>query len=195
VTGGPVPCDDPRVPSAPILRPARPEETGTIEELMRQSVLTHFPSFYDERQTRSAARFTARLDPMLVDDGTYLVHESDDEIVSCGGWSRRAKLFAGPADAEGDDPARLVDPATEPARIRAMFVRAGWARRGLAREIIERSAADAARAGFGSLVLVATLAGVPLYRSCGFTDREPVPIVHPDGVQLEGLLMDRAVTG
>ena len=195
MTGGPAPCDDPRVPSAPLLRPARPEETGTIEELMRQSVLTHFPSFYDERQTRSAARFTARLDPMLVDDGTYLVHESGGEIVSCGGWSRRAKLFAGPADAEGDDPARLIDPATEPARIRAMFVREGWARRGLAREILERSAADAARAGFGSLVLVATLAGVPLYRSCGFAGREPVPILHPDGVELEGLLMDRAVTG
>ena len=179
----------------PVLRPARPEETSAIEELMRTSVLTHFPAFYDERQTRSAARFTARLDPMLVDDGTYLVHEVDGRIVSCGGWSRRAKLFAGPADTDGDDPARLIDPATEPARIRAMFVREGWARRGLAREILQRSVDDAARAGFGSLTLVATLAGVPLYRAFGFTGRESVPIVHPDGVELEGLLMDRMVSG
>ncbi|TCK24789.1 GNAT family N-acetyltransferase [Pseudonocardia endophytica] len=179
----------------PVLRTARPEDAATIEEVMRRSVLTHFPAYYDERQTASAARFTARLDPMLVDDGTYLVHEVDGEIVSCGGWSRRAKLFAGPADAEGDDPVRTIDPATEPARIRAMFVREGWARRGLAREILQRSADDAARAGFGSLVLVATLAGVPLYRAFGFAGRETVPIVHPDGVELEGLLMDRAVSG
>lgn len=183
------------MPPAPILRPARPEEIGTLEELMRRSVLTHFPAFYDERQTRSAARWIARLDPMLVDDGTYLVHEVDGAIVSCGGWSRRAKLFAGPADVEGDDPARMIDPASEPARIRAMFVREGWSRRGLARQILQRSAADAARAGFGSLVLVATLAGVPLYRSCGFVDRGPVPIVHPDGVELDGLLMDRVLSG
>lgn len=183
------------MPTAPILRPARHDEIGAIEELMRQSVLAHFPTFYDERRTRSAVRFTARLDPMLVDDGSYLVHDVDGRIVSCGGWSRRAKLFAGPADTDGDDPARLVDPATEPARVRAMFVREGWARRGLARAILERSAEDAARAGFTSLVLVATLAGVPLYRSCGFVGREPVPIVHPDGVELEGLLMDLAVIG
>ena len=195
MTGGGRPCDDRPVPAPPVLRPARPEDIGTIEELMRRSVLTHFPAFYDERQTRSAARFTARLDPMLVDDGTYLVHVAGDEIVSCGGWSRRAKLFAGPADAEGDDPARLIDPATEPARIRAMFVREGWGRRGLARQLLDRSAADAARAGFASLVLVATLAGVPLYRACGFVDREPVPIVHPDGVELDGLVMGRAVSG
>ncbi len=177
----------------PVLRPARAEEIGAIETLMAESVLSHFPAFYDERQTRSAARFIARMDPVLVGDGTYLVHESDGVVVSCGGWSRRAKLFAGPADAEGDDPNRLIDPAGEPARIRAMFVRRGWARRGLARAILEHSAAAAARAGFASLVLVATLPGVPLYRSCGFVEREPVPIVHPDGVELGGVLMDRAV--
>lgn len=177
----------------PVLRPARPDETDAIEELMRASVTTHFPAFYDAEQTRSAARYTAALDPSLVDDGTYLVHEAGGEIVACGGWSRRAKLFAGPADADGDDPARLVDPATEPARIRAMFVRDGWSRRGLARQILERSASDAAREGFSSLVLVATLAGVPLYRACGFVEREPVPILHPDGVRLDGVLMDREV--
>ncbi|WP_202871992.1 GNAT family N-acetyltransferase [Kribbella pratensis] len=26
-------------------------------------------------------------------DGTYYVHEADGEIVACGGWSRRNKLF------------------------------------------------------------------------------------------------------
>lgn len=180
---------------SPTLRPAVAGEIGAIEELMAESVTTHFPAFYDERQTRSAARFTARLDPALIDDGTYYVHEADGVVVSCGGWSRRAKLFAGPADVDADDPDRLIDAGTEPARIRAMFVREGWARRGLARQLLEHSAAAAGRAGFGSLVLVATLAGVPLYRACGFAERERVPIVHPDGVELDGVLMDRAVSG
>ena len=45
-------------------------------------------------------------------DGTYFVHEADGEIVACGGWSRRARQYAGDGDHAGDD--RLLDPGTEP---------------------------------------------------------------------------------
>ena len=103
---------------------------------------------------------------MLLEDGTYYVLESGGELVACGGWSRRGKLYTGSGDA-GDD-GRLLDPATEPARVRAMFVRADWTRRGLGRRILEECEAAARREGFRQLALVATLPGLPLYLAYGF---------------------------
>lgn len=174
-----------------LLRLARPQDAGQISALMRASVLDLFPAFYDERQTASGAEHIAHLDMALVEDGTYFVHEADGEVVACGGWSRRNKLYTGSGD-RGDD-ARLLDPATDPARVRAMFVRGDWTRRGLGTAILQ-ACEDAARAeGFRSLVLGATLPGVPLYRSYGFRDVEPMVVRTPDGVELPGIVMEREI--
>ena len=110
----------------PPQRLARREDIPALQALMRESVLEIFPAFYDQRQTESAAIHIAHLDELLVDDGTYFVHEADGEIVACGGWSRRNRLYAGEGEASDDD--RLLDPVTEPARVRAMFVRSDWTR-------------------------------------------------------------------
>jgi len=61
-----------------------------------------FPRFYDEQQAASAVRFVAQIDPMLLADGTYFVLETGGEMVACGGWSRRDKLYTGRGDADGD---------------------------------------------------------------------------------------------
>ena len=79
-------------------------------------------------------RFVSQVDPLLLEDGTYFVLEAGGDLVGCGGWSRRDKLYTGGDDAGGE---RLLDPATEPARVRAMFVRADWTRRGLGRRILD----------------------------------------------------------
>ena len=63
----------------------------------------------------------AQLNMALIEDGTYFVHEAGGELVACGGAQ------------PGDD--RLLDPASEPARVRAMFVRGNWTRRGLGRAL------------------------------------------------------------
>jgi hypothetical protein len=44
-------------------------------------------------EAKSAAVHIAHLDMQLIEDGTYFVHEVDAEIVACGGWSRRNKLY------------------------------------------------------------------------------------------------------
>jgi GNAT superfamily N-acetyltransferase len=158
---------------------------------MRTSILDLFPRFHDERQTTSAAVYVADLDMTLIEDGTYFVHEADGEIVACGGWSRRDKLFTGSGAAAGD--ARLLDPAAEPARVRAMFVRSDWTRRGIGRAILD-SCGDAARAeGFTTLALMATLPGEQLYRAYGFREVERVTITLPDGVELPGVAMERPI--
>jgi GNAT superfamily N-acetyltransferase len=166
-------------------------DTPRISDLMRASILDLFPRFYDQRQTASAAVHVAHLDMQLIEDGTYFVHEADDEIVACGGWSRRAKLYTGSGDRQDDG--RLLDPGTEAARVRAMFVRGDWTRRGLGRAILASCERAAHAEGFRSLVLVATLPGEPLYRSFGFREVERVPVMMPDGVSLEGVAMERSI--
>ena len=175
----------------PPQRVATPADAPRIEELMRASILDLFPAFYDARQTASGARHIAELDPALVQDGTYYVHEAGDEIVACGGWSRRDKLYTGSGEAAGDD--RLLDPRTEPARVRAMFVRSDWTRRGLGRAILD-ACRDAARAeGFTTLSLMATLPGEQLYLAYGFRETERGSIRLPDGVELACVAMARPV--
>jgi len=172
----------------PVLRIATPDDAPAIEALMKESGAVLFRRFYDERQTESAVRYVSQIDPMLLADGTYFVLEVDGEPVACGGWSRRDRLYTGSGDADGD--ARLLDPATEPARVRAMFVRADWTRRGLGRRILEACEAAARREGFTTLSLMATLPGVPLYRAYGFVDLEEQEVTMPDGVTLPCLTME-----
>ena len=128
------------------MRLATLEDTEAIEALMRASTAALFPRYYDARQSASAVRHVTRVDTMLIEDGTYFVLESDGELVGCGGWSRRDRLYTGSGDDEGDS--RLLDPAAEPAKVRAMFVRADWTRRGLGRRIIEECEQAARREGY-----------------------------------------------
>ncbi len=114
------------------------------------------------------------------------------EIVACGGWSRRYKLYTGSGDAAEDR--RLLDPSREPARVRAMFVRGDWTRRGLGRAILESSARAARAEGCTSMSLGATLPGVPLYRAFGFREIEKFMVTMPDGVSVDAIAMERPLT-
>ena len=156
----------------PSLRLARMEEADAIDALMKASARDLFPGWYSAEQTEAAIEYVARVDRMLIADGTYFVAEAHAELVACGGWSRRDKLYAGSGDAAGD--ARLLDPETEPARVRAMFVRSDWTRRGLGRGILEACEAAARAEGFRTVELMSTAAGEPLYRASGYQAHEQV---------------------
>ena len=82
------------------------------------------------------------------------------------GWSRRGTLYGGDHSAGRDN--RLLDPATEPARIRAMYTHPDHVRRGIGQMIIDAGEAAARAEGFKSAQMGATLAGEPLYRRCGY---------------------------
>jgi GNAT superfamily N-acetyltransferase len=175
----------------PQLRTAVAADSAQIAALMRASVLEIFPGFYSPCQTAAAAAHIAVLDPVLIADGTYFVYETDGRLVACGGWSRRRRLFAGPPP--DDDAADLLDPAREPARVRAMFVRRDHARRGLGTGILAACEAAAREAGFTELALMATLPGVPLYLAYGFTETARTALTMPDGVALEGVTMAKTI--
>jgi len=171
------------------LRIATLEDAPAIDALMKDSAAALFPAYYDDRQTASAVRFVAQVDLMLLADGTYFALEAGDELVACGGWSRRDRLYTG--SGHSDDEGRLLDPETEPAKVRAMFVRGDWTRRGLGRRIIEECERAARAERFRRLALLATLPGVPLYTACGFEPLEDVEVALEDGVVMACVAMEK----
>jgi len=175
----------------PVLRVATLADADRIEVLMKESAAAIFPRWYDEQGAASAVEHVAVVDRLLLEDGTYFVLEAGGEIVACGGWSRRDRLYTGSGD--GGDDARLLDPATEPARVRAMFVRDDWTRRGLGRRIIDACEEAAQREGFSRMALSATLPGVPLYQACGFEALDEQDTVLVDGAILRCVSMEKPI--
>lgn len=166
-------------------------DAAAIEILMKESIAGLGPATYDPQQVTSAVQYIAKPDPQLIADETYFVVFDGEEMVGCGGWSHRAKLFTG-GDVEADP--RPLDPASDSARIRAMFVRSDQARRGIGRAILAACEEEARQAGFRTLELMATLPGLPLYEACGYTVEESAEIVLPDGVRLGGARMTKVLS-
>lgn len=165
------------------LRPARRADLPLLE-LIANAAIDELLSRALDAQELAASRMIMGVDTRLVDDGTYLVAELDDEIAGCGGWSRRATLYGGDHSPGRD--AALLNPGQDPARVRAMYTRPAFARRGVGRAILQEAERQARAEGFRETELAATLSGVPLYAACGyrpvehFTDASggyPVPLV------------------
>ena len=60
---------------------------------------------------------------------------------------------------------RLLDPATEAARVRAMYTHPDFTRRGVGRMVLDAAEQAASAEGFSRVELMATLSGAPLYRA------------------------------
>jgi GNAT superfamily N-acetyltransferase len=95
------------------------------------------------------------VDSQLIRDGTYYVALDEGAIVGCGGWSWRRTLYGGDQRPRGDD--GPLNPAIDAARIRAFFVAASHARRGIGAALLSISAAAARAHGFSHLELMSTL--------------------------------------
>ena len=138
----------------------------------------------------AASKLSMGLDTQLIADGTYFAIMDGGELVGCGGWSKRATLYGGNHSAALRDD-RLLDPATEPARIRAMYTDPAQVRRGIGRLILALCEAAARSAGFRRLELMATAAGEPLYRACGYHVIERVERMSPGGIAVPGAIMGK----
>lgn len=83
----------------------------------------------------------------------------------------------------------MLDPASDPARIRAFFVRPGYERRGIGSAIMHAAEEAAASQGFTHLELRSTLTGIALYRAHGFIEVEATEIPLPVGGSLPAVRM------
>jgi GNAT superfamily N-acetyltransferase len=165
-----------------LIRAARLDELAALHALMDLAIGALLKPFLNETEIASS-RAIMGLDSQLVKDGTYFVVEENGVLAGCGGWSRRATMYGGDVS-PGRDPA-LLDPAKDPARVRAMYTHPAFVRRGVGRMILARCEEAARAEGFARAELVATMAGLPLYLACGyrpverFTDDRggaPVPL-------------------
>ncbi|HEY0062055.1 MAG TPA: GNAT family N-acetyltransferase [Telluria sp.] len=162
------------------IRLAQADDKNALNALIRKSGIGLAAGFYTEQQAEAITREVFGVDSALVEDGTYFAIEAAGRIVACGGWSRRATDFGGDQAKSGTD--RPLDPATEPARIRAFFVDPDMARQGLGAMLLEHCTGAAAKAGFKALELVSTMPGEPLYLRFGFTPLERIELPLSGGV-------------
>jgi GNAT superfamily N-acetyltransferase len=150
-------------------RLARRDDLDALKALMDAAISELQKPFLDESQIASS-RAIMGLDTQLIDDGTYFIVECEGQLAGCGGWSRRATLYGG--DQTPGRSVALLNPTKDAARIRAMYTHPNHARKGVGRLIISLCEEAARSAGFTRMELVATLAGEPLYRACGYEPYE-----------------------
>lgn len=156
----------------PRMRVATEADLPALDALMDRAITHLQKGFLDSAQIE-ASRQVMGLDRQLVKDRTYWIAELDGQIAGCGGWSKRATLYGGDHSTHLREP-RLLDPATEAARIRAMYTDPAFARRGVGKAVLTRCEDEARRAGFARVELMATLSGEPLYRVAGYEPIERV---------------------
>ncbi|MEO0451867.1 MAG: GNAT family N-acetyltransferase [Pseudomonadota bacterium] len=172
------------------LRIATREDIPAIEELMAASMAALLPKFLDEKQVERSSE-SMGVDTLLVDDGTYFLVYIDDQLAGCGGWSRRRTLYGGNHTSGRDD--EPADPATEPAKIRAMYTHPDFTRRGIGRFLLEAGEAAARAEGFKSMEMGSTAPGQPLYEACGYVLIEDLSQPSEDGTVVPILRMRKAL--
>ena len=173
------------------IRRATLEDVPALKTLIPCSARELSRGFYTPEETESAILHVFGPDSRLIADGTYFVAELDGRLAGCGGWSRRRTLFGGDQTKSGEEP--LLDPATEPAKVRAFFVHPDFARHGIGSRILEECVAAARAAGFRRVELAATLPGVPFYAARGFGERERLEVPMADGRKLPIVRMEREI--
>lgn len=149
------------------------DDVPAIIELMRASIEVNMAEFLSAEEIE-AAKETMGVDQTLIDDGTYFLIEAHTDgrtvMVGCGGWGKRRTLYGGNHTVGRDD--SFSDPATEPARIRAMYTHPEWTRKGIGTLLLDLGEQAARDAGFSTIELGSTVPGLPLYRVRGYKDVE-----------------------
>jgi len=171
-------------------RRALPGDTAQLEPLMQAAIAQLLAPYLSVAEVDASFAIMG-LDRQLIEDGTYFVVEHEGRIVGSGGWSGRATLFGG--DHSAGRSALPLDPATEPARVRAMYTHPDYTRLGIGRFLLAESERGAAEKGFRRTTLAATMAGLPLYRACLYREVEHFRETTPSGVSVPLVRMEKSL--
>jgi GNAT superfamily N-acetyltransferase len=174
-----------------IARVAAAADIPLLQALIARSVRALSTGFYTSAQIEAALVAVFGVDTQLITGGSDNVVDAPTGMAAAGGGSDRRALYGGDQMKSAADP--RVDPATEPARIRAFFVQPEWARQGLARALYAECSRAALEAGFRTFELMATLPGEPFYAALGFSAAERTSVALGDGVELPLVRMTRRI--
>src|SRR5262245_49698812 len=130
------------------IRLARRDDLPALMPLVDAAIVDNQRAYLSDAEIE-ASKAVMGIDSQLIDEGTYFVVEVDGAIAGCGGWSRRATPY-GSDHSEGRDDS-LLDPATDPAKVRAMYTHPSFTRRGVGRRILAGCEEAAAAEGFTQL--------------------------------------------
>jgi ribosomal protein S18 acetylase RimI-like enzyme len=164
-------------------------DVPAIEALIAISARALSTGDYTPQQVEGALRGAFGVDTQLIRDGSYFVIDAGPRFAGCGGWSRRRTLFG--SDARADRDATELDPATDAAKIRAFFIHPEFARRGLGSALLERCEREAVAHGFRRLEMMATLPGIRLYASRGYSGDTPLDWPLGGGLSIRFLPMSK----
>lgn len=170
---------------------ATEDDLPALRALMTRAIEELQQGFLSPEQVAASHQIMG-LDTQLVKDRTYFMILDEGALVGCGGWSFRATLFGGDDSIVAREPLPL-DPAKDAAKIRAMYVDPAHARRGIGKRIMALCEEAARAAGFARTELMATLAGLPLYRACGYAEIEAVEATSREGVKVPIIRMGKAL--
>ena len=173
-------------------RVATMDDLDALREVMRRSIEKLQDGFLTPEQVR-VSHSVMGLDTQLIKEGTYFVIEKDGRIAGCGGWSWRSTLYGGDESMVSREPEAL-DPATDAARVRAMYTDPDFARQGVGRIVMRLCEEAAMKAGFRRATMMATMAGVPLYEACGYVQVEPVLSAPVDGIRVPLVRMEKPLS-
>jgi GNAT superfamily N-acetyltransferase len=173
-----------------LIRQGTETDIPAIWELIQVSARSLGRSEYSEDQVEAALGTSWGVDRNLIADGTMYLIEIFGELGACGAWSRRTRSFG--ASESLDSVPTWLNPASDPALIRAFFVHPKFARKGLGSRLLEVCESKARNYGFTKFRLVATKPGSHLYLKHGYQMVEPL-VDHPrPGVSLEFFGMEKS---
>jgi GNAT superfamily N-acetyltransferase len=170
-------------------RIAKIGDLDALKVVMARSIEELQSEFLTSEQV-AASHKVMGLDTQLIEDGTYFLVESGERIAGCGGWSFRSTLYGGDESIVTREPRRL-DPAVDAAKIRAMYTDPDFKRQGIGTRVMELCENAARAAGFKRCELMATAAGIPLYRQRGYESTAELKHADVDGVGIPLLRMEK----
>ncbi len=184
------------------IRLAQEADIPELHTLIEASIRGLQASDYTPAQMEGAIGTVLGLDTQLIRDQTYYIVEVLDlagedsakrsrerKLAGCGGWSKRRTLFG--SDGAAVREPEMLNPATDAAKIRAIFVHPKFARKGLGSLILSHVEAAARAAGYRSFEMGSTLTGVPLYTLRGYTPVERVEVPLSNGEVLPVIRMTK----